>query len=145
MKNLGNCKPREFLKQTYRIKKSFEKWIKDTAIADIRADIPKLKEIPKDATEEEKAGIERENKTLVRNKAFENFSRILDAVMEEHADETLELMALCCFVEPENVDDYPMSEYLGAIGEMLDSPGVRDFFTSLVRLVNRLSPGASRV
>ena len=30
MKNLANCTPREFLKQTYRLKKCVEKWLQET-------------------------------------------------------------------------------------------------------------------
>lgn len=36
MKNLANCTPSEFLKQTNKIKKSVEKWLKATDIMEIR-------------------------------------------------------------------------------------------------------------
>ena len=36
MKNLANCTPTEFLKQTSKIKRSAEKWLKVTDIMAIR-------------------------------------------------------------------------------------------------------------
>jgi hypothetical protein len=65
----------------------------------------------------------------------ENFSAILDALLDEHPDETLELLALSCFVEPENVDNYTVSEYLISITELLNDKAVRDFFTFLMSAV----------
>ena len=42
MKNLANCTPREFLKQTYRIKKSVEKWLELTDLLNMRKNMPTL-------------------------------------------------------------------------------------------------------
>ena len=102
MKNLANCKPSEFLKQTNLIKKSVEKWITVTDIKNIRARMPEKKE--EAYTEEE-----------LEEQGLKNLSAVLDAMLDIHAEETLEVLALCCFVEPEKVDDYTMSEYLEAI------------------------------
>jgi hypothetical protein len=44
MKNLANCKPSEFLKQTNRIRKSVSKWLTDTDIANIRKRMPNIKD-----------------------------------------------------------------------------------------------------
>jgi hypothetical protein len=63
-----------------------------------------------------------------------NISAILDAIMDEHPDETVDLLALCCFVEPECADDYTMSEYMGAVADMVGDANVMRFFTSLVQL-----------
>jgi hypothetical protein len=41
MKNLANCTPREFLKQTSKIKGSVEKWLKVTDVMNIRKRMPK--------------------------------------------------------------------------------------------------------
>ena len=126
MKNLANCKPTEFVKQTSRIKHHVEKWLKITDIMNIRKNVPKY---DADATEEERA-----------NSAYEygkrNLSKVFDVIFDEHPTETLELLALCCFVEPENVDDYVMDDYLGAIYELLASKNVMNFFMLLVKLAH---------
>ena len=59
---------------------------------------------------------------------------MLDAILEKHPDETLELLALLCFVEPKDVDKHTMDEYLTAITEMITNSAVIGFFTSLQRL-----------
>ena len=124
MKNLANCAPREFFAQTVKIKKSVEVWLKETDVLNIR----KIKPIiPDGATNEEK-------RASIEKQARANLSKMFDAIMEEHPEETLELLALLCFVDPKDVDNYPMCNYLGAIGEMLGNQDVIGFFTSLVQL-----------
>lgn len=124
MKNLANCKPSEFLKQTNRIRKSVEHWLTVTDIMNIRKTLPKLDE---GMTKEQK-----QEATMAQVKA--NMSSMFDSMLETHADETLELLALVCFVEPEHVDDYPMSDYLDSVNELLNDKAVIGFFTSLVKL-----------
>lgn len=134
MKNLANCKPSEFLKQTYRIKRSAEKWLNDTDIMNIRKNLPKLTPLTKDMTEEERVATFEENKKKSAEQLRKNFSDMLDQIMCEHADETLELLALCCFVEPENVDDYSVDYYLSNLVEIMNNSSVLGFFTSLAQL-----------
>ncbi|MBR0340684.1 MAG: hypothetical protein IJH64_00250 [Oscillospiraceae bacterium] len=134
MKNLANCKPSEFLKQTYRIKRSAEKWLKDTDIMNIRNNLPKLTPLTKDMTEEERVATFEENKRKSSEQLRKNFSDMLDQIMCEHADETLELLALCCFVEPDEVDNYSVDYYLGNLVEILNNSSVLGFFTSLAQL-----------
>ena len=134
MKNLANCKPSEFLKQTYRIKRSAEKWLKDTDIMNIRNNLPKLTPLTKDMTEEERVATFEENKRKSSEQLRKNFSDMLDQIMCEHADETLELLALCCFVEPDEVDNYSVDYYLGNLVEILNNSSVLGFFTSLEQL-----------
>ena len=124
MKNLANCKPSEFRAQTNRIRKSVSKWLTDTDILNIRRRLP---DMPDTATNEER-------KKALQKQASMNFHAILDAVMEKHPEETLELMALICFVEPENADDHEMSEYIEAFSEIIANKAVLRFFTSLVQL-----------
>lgn len=134
MKNLANCKPSEFLKQTFRIKKVAEEWLTATNILEIRKRVPELIKITNVMTDEEKADAFVKNKKTMREQSVLNFKEMLNNIMDENADKTLELMALCCFVEPEQVDEHPMSEYLESLGELLSDPGVISFFTSLVQL-----------
>lgn len=129
MKNLANCKPSEFLKQTNRIRKSVSKWLTDTDVMNIRKRLPNLAD---DVTDEEK-------NEAYNEQAKENFSSILDAILDEHPDETLELLALLCFVEPEHVDDYEITEYLDSFRELMNNKSVFSFFTSLMQLANQLT------
>lgn len=133
MKNLANCKPSEFLKQTNRVRKAVEKWLTDTDIMNIRKNVPEPIKGTKGMSDKEKKEALADYQRRREVQARENLSRILDAVMEEHPDETLELLALLCFVEPENVDDYPISDYLDSLTEMLSNESVISFFTSLAR------------
>ena len=133
MKNLATCKPSEFLKQTNRIKKATEKWLTDTDILNIRKNIPEFEKIDPNAPVEERNRIFAENMKKRNEQSRENLSKMLDAILDKHPDETLELLALLCFVEPSDVDNYPMSDYLAAIGEMITNESVIGFFTSLAR------------
>jgi hypothetical protein len=133
MKNLANCKPSEFLKQTVRIKKSAEKWMDATQIMKIRETVPDIKFIDDDMNEAEKSKILAENRKARSKQQRKNLSRIFDAMMDENAEGTLELLALVCFVEPENVDDHTIEEYMQAVSEMLGNEAVIGFFTSLAK------------
>lgn len=124
MKNLANCTPREFLRQTNKIRKAVANWLSLTEISKIRKTLP---QIPEDAGDEEKD-------RLLKEQAARNANKILDIIMDEHPDETLELLALLCFVEPEDVDSHTMSEYLGALSELLNDSEVIGFFISFMKL-----------
>jgi hypothetical protein len=126
MKNLANCKPSEFLVQTNKIRKSVERWLTATDIQEIRKRVPKYDD-----------KMSADERIKVRNEQMRaNLSAIFDAILEEHPAETLELMALMCFIEPEKADDYPMSAYLQSIGELIADESVLSFFTSLASLGN---------
>jgi hypothetical protein len=144
LKTLATCKPTEFVRQTNKIKKSVEKWLTDTDILNIRKRLPVLEIIPKDAPEEERLAIFNRNKAKSETQAKENISAMMDAILEEHPDETLEVLALCCFVEPEHVDDYPMNVYLEAFNSLINDKAVIDFFTSLATLAQRRTSSASK-
>lgn len=137
MKTLANCKPSEFLKQTNRIRKSVEKWLKLTDIIAIRKRVPTgMPEITADLSDDEKEAVQKKRKEMILAKSQENLSAIFDACLDEHPDETLEILALCCFVEPENVDDYEMKDYLASALDMIEDETVVRFFTLLMRLAN---------
>lgn len=128
MKNLANCKPSEFLKQTVKIRRAVEKWLTVNDIMAIRRRMPEGYELLKSYEDKEKARDEQAKKNLLA---------MFDNAFEAHPDETLELLALLCFVEPSEVDDHPISEYLESIGEMLSNDSVVAFFTSLAKLGQR--------
>ena len=129
MKNLANCKPSEFLQQTNRIRKSVSKWLTDTDISNIRKKMP---DIPKDATDEQR-------QELAFEQAKKNTAEMLDAILDEHPEETLEVLALCCFVEPEDVDNYTMDEYFASLAEVLNNRAAFNFFMSLTRWASQLT------
>ena len=124
MKNLTSCSPREFLRQTAKIRHAVKEWLTLTDIMNIRKRLP---DIPADATKEEQD-------KMIALQAKENVQAMLDAIMDEHPDETADLLALCCFTDPEHADEHTMPEYLGAFSDMMNNEEVWRFFTSLVRL-----------
>lgn len=127
-KNLANCTPTEFAVQTRLIKHAVEHWLTETDIMQIRKTQPV---IPQDATEEE-------TKKLLQEQAVKNLSDMFDSIMEEHPKETVELLALLCFVPVSEVDKHPMTYYMDSIGELLAEQSVWNFFTSLLLAARRL-------
>lgn len=137
MKHLANCSNEEFLIQTNRIRKAVADWLKDTKILEIRKNQPKLKPITPDMDEDKAAKIKAENDRKFHEQAYKNLSDMLDAALEKNAKKTSELLALLCFVEPEDAESHKMTEYLKAVGEMIADEDILDFFTSLMRLENK--------
>jgi len=134
MKNLANCKPSEFLAQTFKIKNSVKEWLDVTELLEIRKNKPQNLIKLDGLSGEERTKAILENKKKAQAQAKENFNQILDKMLNENAEKTLEVMALCCFVDPADVDNYPMSDYLDALGELISDKGVLNFFSSLVQL-----------
>ena len=124
MKTLANCKPSEFLVQTNKIRKHVERWLDITGIMKIRKSVPPI--VEGQSAQERKAVLEEQSK--------KNLSRMLDAVLEEHPQETIELLGLMCFIEPDHVDDYPVNFYIRAFSEIISDEAVLSFFTSLTKL-----------
>ena len=136
MKNLANCKPSEFLKQTNRIRKSVEKWLNVTDVMSIRRRKPEgMPEVQAGMSQDEVDAVREKQRQMMAEQAQRNLKDMLDSMLDNHPDETLEVLALCCFVEPKNVDDHTVSEYLLSINELLADEAVRDFFTFLMQLV----------
>ena len=132
MKTLVNCTPTEFFAQTNKIRKSAEKWLKDTNILEIRHKVPKnLPEISADMSVEDKERVLSERKEIIRKTALTNLSEMFDSIIDKYPEETIELMALCCFVEPKDADNHTMSEYIANFNEILSDEAVLGFFSSL--------------
>ena len=124
MKTLANCTPKEFLVQTNKIRKSVSKWLTLTKILEIRKEKP---EIDADASSEEK-------KAALENQVRHNLSAMLDAILDEHPEETAELLGLLCFIEPDDLDNHSMIEILANVTDILSSKEVLSFFISLTQL-----------
>ena len=96
------------------------------------------------ATGEERIYIAARNKVISEEQAKKNISAMLDAILEEHPEETMELLGLCCFVEPEHIDDYKVTDYLNAFNSIINDKAVIDFFISLASLGQTSISGASK-
>lgn len=143
-KTLANCKPSEFMRQTYRVKKLAEKWLTDTDIMNIRKNVPTPAPIDPDASPEEKAAQIKANAEAAEKAGLENFSKMFDAVFGEYPDETLTLLAACCFIEPERIDDYDSSDYFSALTDILQSQTVITFFTSFTALARTITGDSAK-
>lgn len=134
MKNLANCSGVEFLTQTNKIRKYVQKWLKDTGVLEIRKNKPKLTPITNEMSAEEKEAVKAENEKKEQAQARKNISDMLDACMETHAEETLKLLGMLCFIEPAEIESVKVTELLGEFGEIISDEGVLRFFTSLMKL-----------
>lgn len=134
MKNLATCKPSEFVAQTARIKTAVANWIDAIDLMKIRATQPKYETLPIDATPEQRAEIIKKNAEKQRKQTMQNLNKILDKMLVEHPKETLDVLALCCFVEPEHVDDYTIDEYFQCIMDMMQNKSVINFFSLLAQM-----------
>lgn len=134
MKSLADCSPKEFLVQTNKIRKSVEKWLEVTDIMNLRGEAPKFEPLPDGASPEEIDKHMKAYKKLVQKASAETMNKMLEAIMEKHPDETVELLALLCFVEPKDANNHTVTEYLKTLNELLKNDTVIDFFTSLARL-----------
>lgn len=133
-KNLANCTPEEFLDQSYLIMDAAEKFMKVNDILGIRSRrVEGLQEIPTD-NEEETDRVRRENAKKITAQRMKNVKDLLTSMMHTHKSETLELLALSCFIAPEDVNNYTMPFFLRNIGEMISNQDVLAFFTSLAEV-----------
>lgn len=114
MRTIANCSPREFLAQTNRIRRSAARWLEMSGAAAILRSEGEL-----------------------RGKV----DGLLRGVLEKCPEETMELLGLMCFIEPEELDRHSVAELLGAAREIAGCPEVVDFFISLARLEIRLTSG----
>lgn len=144
MKTLANCKPSEFLVQTNKIRKSVSRWLTDTDIMNIRRRMPEFETVKETATDEEKIAVIQRNAEKQRKQSLENGNAVLEAILETHPEETLEVLALLCFVDPAHVDDYPMTDYLNAFRELISNEAVVSFFTSLAQWEQMNISGSAR-
>lgn len=133
-KNLANCTTEEFLDQSYLIMDAAEKFMKVNDILGIRSrKVEGLQEIPTD-NEEEADRIRRENAKKITAQRMKNVKDLLTSMMHTHKKETLELLAISCFIDPADVNNYTMPFFLRNVGEMISNPDVLAFFTSAAQL-----------
>lgn len=133
MKNLSNCTSVEFLVQCNKIRKQVATWLADTKVLEIRKRTCPLLPITDEMNDEKKAAIEAENEKRRREQAKKNISAMLDAALEENAEKTFELLALMCFLEPEEAKDTKPFALLNCFAEMINDEDVMGFFSSLMK------------
>lgn len=136
MQTLASCEPIEFLKQTNKIRKAVEHWLDLTDIANIYRRKPELITLRESMTQDERQEAFDENTKRAREQSKKNMMDIFDSIMDKHPEETLEILALCCFVEPSQVNDHTVAEYLVCLTELMNDQAVLGFFTSLMLLMN---------
>lgn len=133
-KNLANCTPDEFLDQSFLIMNAAEKFMKVNDILGIRSrKVEGFQEIPTD-NEEEADRIRRENAKKITAQRMKNVKDLLTSMMHTHKSETLELLALSCFIDPAEINNYTMPFFLRNVGEMISNQDVLAFFTSLAEV-----------
>lgn len=126
--------PRQFARQASLIAKSLDRWLELTGIPDIRKTVAMPSEITEGMTAEEKRKAVEDYAKRRKDQAGKNLRAMMEAALVEHPDETMELMALICCVEPEDVDDHPMKEYLSCMMKAFSDQMAMDFFTLLGQL-----------
>ena len=134
MKNLATCKPSEFVAQTAKIRVAVANWLDVIELFKIRNTQPAYRFLPKDATQEQRAAVILENAKIKKEQTTKNLNLILDNMLAKHPQETMEVLALCCFVEPAEIDNYTMDQYLECIMDMFENKTVLRFFSLLAQL-----------
>lgn len=145
MKNLATCVPSEFLAQTAKIREAVAGWLEVTEFERIRNKKPIFEMLPAGATAEQKALVIRHNAEKMKKQTIDNLNEILDSMLAKHPQETLKVLALCCFVEPEEIDNHTMDEYFDCVMDMVENKSVMRFFSLLVRLDQTPTSTASKI
>lgn len=68
---------------------------------------------------------------ILDKKEFKSVDEVLDAMLEDNAEDTVKILGLMCFKEGNEVDDVPPVDLLTAALDMLTSERVMSFFTRL--------------
>lgn len=144
MKNLANCTPVEFLVQTNKIRHVVEEWLDLTKVLEIRKHRADLLPLKDNATDKERIEVEEENNKRIREQAKKNISDMLDVALEENAEKTMEVIAMMCFVEKNDINNHKITAYLKEFGEMISDEDILDFFISLMRLGEKGIIGQSK-
>lgn len=130
MKTLLTCTPREFLVQTNRMKKAVEKW---ATVTDIKKIMSRKPDGIESLTGKEDADkeIKERNKERASTQGLLNLSEMMDKALEEHTDETLEIIALMHFMSVEELEKMKSREMLISLNAMLNDEAITGFFSSL--------------
>lgn len=123
MKTLAQFDGVEFLKRCNKIRKDVQAFLQETKILSIRKNTPTL------TGNETKEEIKEKNKA----QAMKNINDMLDVMLEQYPEKTIELFKL--FVELEDGEKEPSGMELVLTGmNVFSDERVMDFLASLIRL-----------
>ena len=125
-KTIANCPVEEFLPQAYKIVAEFKRLSEDKKIKAIRAKAPKFSGTE---TLEEQEKIEEEQ-------GAKNLEEILRVVMVEEPKKMARLLALICFVDEKEMQEYSGIDLMLPVFDVLAKPQIINFFTRLMGLIN---------
>lgn len=137
-KNLVTCKPSEALAQMVKIRELLEKWLKDIELSALFEEIPGIVRTTPEMTDDEKKEANKKNTELLMNAIKIKGLALFDNALKKYPEETLAVLALSCFVEPEHVDDYTMGDYINALVEMKNDKVTAGFFTLAISAVQTI-------
>ena len=117
MRTLADCTLSEFLPAAYNLRRQFHEYYHligmDSLFRDFQQQV-------KAAPPEEKQKF-----------SSEYISRIFEQVMLKHPRETVAIIASICMTTPDEAENFPANEALGAVFSCIRSEKVMDFFISL--------------
>lgn len=119
-KTLANCRAAEFLRQANKIRKVAKEYYDALNISGIRDRLAS-----KYAAQDE-AGKE--------TTAHEFVSEILDAVLDENAEKTVEIIGMVAFLEPDEAQELEPAEMFDILFNCLTSERTMDFFIKMASL-----------
>lgn len=119
-KTLANCKAADFLRQANKIRKSAKEYYDALNISGIR-----------DRMAKKYAAQDESGKEATR---AEYVSEILDAILDENAEKTVEIVGMVAFMEPEQAQELDPAEMFDILLECLASERVMTFFIKMASL-----------
>jgi hypothetical protein len=100
----------------------------------IRTKKPKLEPFTNDMSEEDKEAAKERNRVALIEQAQENLSEMLDKMLDDYPEQTLEVIGLINFIDKSELDNYKMVDLMANTLEMLEDEAVMGFFGLLMRL-----------
>lgn len=117
MKTLANCKAKEFLMQTNKIRHEIANFYAAIGIKELKEKFVKLAE---------KAGNAEKAEALRK----QYLSELLDSALEINADATVTILGLAAFKTPEEAKEMTATEILEVFGQLISCKPVIDFFVN---------------
>lgn len=110
------------MRQTYRIATLVKELNKETQFLEIRKRRPNVEGLS-----------EKEKKEALLKQGTENLWAMYEKLSTDAPEKTTELIGLCCFIEPDEIESHTGIELATSAMELFRSKEVLDFFQSLVR------------
>ena len=125
-KTIANCTVEEFLPQAYKIVAEVKRLFEDKKIKAIRAKAPKF------------SGTEtlEEQEKIKEEQGAKNLEEILRVIMVEEPKKMARLLALICFVDEKEMQEYSGIDLMLPVFDVLANPQIINFFTRLMGLIN---------